>query len=200
MNLNDVETYEKQQKILDSWARTELTDVDKVKQELDFLLDVKRDKFYSDIAFFQKKYVSLIHLAPDAFKFSITIPVVEIEKLNKAEDAPIKKAFGDIVKDFDADKKQIVLDLVLEICKNRKQSEEELHEMAKTDCVYLQNFPQLVKIAISYEIDRQSEFRQLSATLLEKIKQVQQKEITQEQLSKSFLQKTLTEKFYSMKK
>lgn len=197
MELSDVETFEKQQKIVDSWAKTELTDVEKVKQELNFLLDVKREKFYSDIAFFQKKYVSLIILSPDSFKFAITVPIVELEKLDKSEDSPVKKQFDAMVGDKD---RETILNLVLEICKNRKNSEAELLEMARIDCVYLHSsFPKLLNIAISYEIDRQLEFRELATTLLERIRQKQNNEITQEQLSKGFLQKTLTDKFYTRK-
>ena len=199
MELSDVETFEKQQKILDSWAKTELTDVEKVKQELNFLLDVKREKFYSDIAFFQKKYCSLILLSPDAFKFAITVPTVELDKIDQLEDSPVKAQFDAMVGPKGLDR-ETILNLVIEICKNRKNSEEELREMAKTDCVYLySSFPKLLNIAISYEIDRQSEFRELSTVLLERIRQKQNNEITQEQLSKGFLQQTLTDRFYTRK-
>ena len=172
-----------QSRIVDTWRNPELTNIEKVSEQLELLLQIKELRF-KDLCL---QFADFAQIDPLVFHFSMN---VRTETLKGLIDGT-----GKLIEDFNK-LQPIIKEQVKEIYNTRCSSEEEMLNFCKKDLTYLSKFPNLMKTAIEYEHSRLEEFLQVSKTMLSKIKQVQRGEININQCSEDILQGDLANRFY----
>lgn len=178
-----------QAKIVDTWRNPNSTNIQKVSEELELLLQIKELRF-QDLCL---QFANFAQIDPLIFHFSMNI---KTEKLKGLMDGT--KTEGKLSSDFDKLASE-PKEEVKKIFNARCSSEQEMVDFCKKDLAYLSKFPFLMKTAIEYEHSRLEEFLQVSKNMLSKIKQVQCGEIDIHQCSDDILQGDLATRFYKKK-
>lgn len=179
-------TIEQQLEIIDSWRNPHFTETERVQEDLDLLIEIKKQKHQEIV----EKYIDFTKADPLLAHFALNVTTITLNELitGKLEKEIFQKNF---------DKLSLGIKLfVKEIYDHRIACENELLEFSKKEFPYIQKFPNLLKGVIEYEMNRLTEFQEVSSFILSKIKQVQLGEIAMKTCSDDILQKDLANRFF----
>lgn len=215
-NIPDTEnlpSIEEQQDIIDSWRNTHKTDADKVKQEISLLIQV-RENMYPQLIQECIDHVNKLYSDYNSiFKYIISLPTSKKKELfpddTTKEDPEYFSDKNLAMKNYQKLKNNYCKtneskrDLDTMVCKLfdfKIQKEDELKEFSRKEFEYsFTTFPQLIHLAITYEMHRLQEFKDILYHMISNIIKVQKGEITQKECTENIVQKELANRFCKSK-
>jgi hypothetical protein len=209
---NDGPTVQEQFDIIDTWRNPKLTNVKLVRDEMNFILDIKETNYSNLIHEYIESFEIFYKNCPDIFKYIITLHTdiskefiqdsdlkpdpnyfkdKNIAKKNVLELFDKYKSLGGTFTDTNIDKWIQGLFLL------RIKKENELIEFCKKEFTYVgEKFHSLLSTCIKYEYARHDEFRNILNDMLDKIKNVQDGKLSQKNCSAQVLQDDLGKRFH----
>lgn len=210
INRDELPSIQEQQDIIDSWRNTHLTDTVKVKQEIMLLVQIRENSYSQFVIDCAENSNVLYKNYNSIFKYIISLPASKQKELfpdsetkedpNYFSDKNVSLQNYTKLKDHycKTEESKTYLDtLVKKLFDFKLQYEDELKQFAKKEFVYSSTtFPQLVSLAITYEMYRIHEFKEILEFMIENITKVQNGEITQKECTENILQKELANRFF----
>jgi len=193
---------------VESWRKTDLTDISKVRKEVELIISMRKNLYIPCIEEYIKGNYQLYSNYRDIFNYTCIIPTSRQQELFPTDEdkkdpnyfkdkGKIFKFFGDLKKKYSLSCHDEIDDLVKCLLKHKIVKEDEFKNLIKKECTYtFTTFPKLVSLAITYEFDKINEFEQIFEMMLTNLSRVQKKEISQEECSNKILQEELSGRFF----
>jgi hypothetical protein len=204
---NSVPSVDEQFDIIDSWRNIELTDVDKVDQEMTFIMKIKEANYTNLIDEYITHLPDFYKNCPDLFKYVVTLRTDTIKDFDPKDgdkeepsyfkDKGIPKKNVDFLKTKYTSPLHVMDQWVVQLLSFRIEKEKELLTFCKTEFKYVgQHFSTLLETCIKYQYTRHDEFKKILKDMLEKIKNVQDGALSQKECTRQILQDNLGKRFH----
>jgi hypothetical protein len=221
MDNEKLQDLQQQMDTVDTWRNPDLTDVDTVYKEMGLLIQIRIDMYPQELQEYYENNTEFYVKYNDVYTFLSTLSlkrqheiVPELIQMNQGPAEPDHSIDKNKAKQFfdsrliyyvglvDQDQRARVKNEIMELSKKmlifRQQKQDELTKFAKETCPYShQKFSTLLQAAVTYDMHRIQEFQSILVGMLENIKLVQLKKISQKECTDRVLNKDIGTRFYN---
>lgn len=199
-------TVKEQYAEIDSWRQSHLTDVKLVSSQLKTSMAIKLEAYKQWVTTLRESNKILSNEYPKIFNYVCIIDTDKYAEIFGMEDGKgtfrdtnvVKKTLESMVESQSKFDKENTYKLIEKLLNQRKGLELELIDFLAKEYEYLgKTFPQLLKLAVKYNITRTREFTDIYQNILANIEQVQQGKISQEKCTENVLENDLGIRFFS---